>query len=346
MFKILDIANDTVIESKVLTAKSSYRLALEKISPLINKLDIQRNILNKTFYTRLENDIVKGCIMPPLTLAIVQKNKINMDSFQIEDYENWININIENAFVLDGIQRLNTLKEASKHLEFPAQYDQSIYFNIVVCDSMNELLYRMITLNNGQKAMSVKHQIEILTKNLLQIDKLKIKMQTEKERKKKIDKDAFSQSDIIMAYLAFLTNSISVDNQKIIESKMDEILVNKIVENNAIYSNLEFFDIINNIVVKFSEDEDCFKWFNNTNNLIGFSVAINKSYQIVVDTNLDTFKESLNNFEESFKHLNVSKIKVGSLRRKLIKYFFENYDKLKNINSLELSEIFLDNDLI
>lgn len=346
MLKILDIADDAVINSKVLIAKSTYQSALREVYPLINKLGIQRNILNKTFYTRLENDIVNGCIMPPLTLAIVEEIKTDMSSFDISDFDTWINNNIRHAFVLDGIQRLNILKKASENLDFPNQFNQTIYFNIVICDSMNELLYRMITLNNGQKAMSVKHQIEILTQNLLHIEKLKINIQTEKERSKNITKNSFSQSDITLAYLAFLTNSINVDNQKIIDSKMDEILVNKVVENEAIYSKLEFFDIANNIIVKFSEDEYCFKWFNNTNNIIGFFVGIGKSYEVVKNENIDTFKNNLINFENSFKDLNISKIKVGSLRRKLVSYFFEHYNDLKNVNSLSLSEVFLDNNLI
>lgn len=346
MLKILDISNDAVIDSKVLIAKSNYRMALAEIYPLIDKLDIQRNVLNKIFYVRLENDIIKGCIMPPLTLAIVKETNIDVNDFTIDEFDTWINDNINRAFVLDGIQRLNTLKKASENLEFPTQYNQTIYFNIVICDSMNELLYRMITLNNGQKSMSVRHQIEILTQNLLKIEKLKINMQTEKERKKVLDKNAFAQSDITLAYLAFLTNSINIDNQKIIESKMDEILVNKVIENTVIYEKLEYFDIINNIVVRFSEDNDCFKWFNNTNNLVGFSVGVNKNYSFVKDIDADTFKNSLNTFEESFKDLNVSKIKVGTLRRKLVKYFFEHYQNLMDVSSLTLSEIFLDNDLI
>lgn len=41
-----------------------------------------------------------------------------------------------------------------------------LYCNILISDSMDRLLYRMITLNNGQKPMSARHQIEILAGNI------------------------------------------------------------------------------------------------------------------------------------------------------------------------------------
>lgn len=344
MIKVLDLTKDEVINSKVLITKSDYEFSLLKVYPLINKLEIQRNVLNKSFYTRLESDILNGCIMPALTLALV-----GIDTKDIETKENFevcLNNNISKAFVLDGIQRLNTLKSASEQLTFPLRYKHPIYFNVIICDSMNELLYRMITLNNGQKAMSVKHQIEILTQNLLNIDVLKIKIQTEKERKIQIKNDAFSQSDITLAYLAFLTKSPNIDNQKVIESKMDEILVNKVIENEAIYAELEFSDIVNNIIAKFSTDSECFKWFNNTNNLIGFFVGIFNSFDNVRDEEIEDFRIILENFDNSFKDLNISKIKVGTLRRKLVSYFFDNYEKLKKYDSLSLTTEFMDNNLL
>lgn len=342
MIQVLDITQDEVINSKVLIAKSNYEFSLSKIYPLINKLDIQRNVLNKSFYTRLEKDILDGCIMPALTLALIGSNTEG----DIQTFQNYLNENINKAFVLDGIQRLNTLKKASENLTFPERYTHPIYFNIIICDSMNELLYRMITLNNGQKAMSVRHQIEILTQNLLNIDVLKIKIQTEKERKKQIIPNSFAQSDLTLSYLAFLTKSINIDNQKIIESKMDEILVNKVIENDAIYASLEFSDIVNNIVAKFSINSECFKWFNNTNNLVGFFAGIFTSYDLIKDERIEDFQQTLENFENSFKDLNISKIKVGTLRRKLVSYFFENYSDLKNLDSLSLTTKFMDENLL
>ena len=47
-----------------------------------------------------------------------------------------------------------------------------LYANLLICESMDRLLYRMITLNNGQKPMSARHQIEILAGNIFDFDHL------------------------------------------------------------------------------------------------------------------------------------------------------------------------------
>lgn len=54
----------------------------------------------------------------------------------------------------------------------------------------------MITLNNGQKPMSPRHQIEILTQELFDFTAYpNLIVQTEKERANYPQKDAYSQSD-------------------------------------------------------------------------------------------------------------------------------------------------------
>lgn len=70
MFRVLDESYDNVIQSVYLTVMADYKFALEPLVPLIDKLDFQRSPLRKLFYSRLEKDIVNGCIMPFLTIAI------------------------------------------------------------------------------------------------------------------------------------------------------------------------------------------------------------------------------------------------------------------------------------
>ena len=64
---------------------------------------------NPEVYEGLERDLLKGCIMPNLTLAfVVDRTQLNGISRQ-----GYVNREIGNAFVLDGIQRLNTLARAA-----------------------------------------------------------------------------------------------------------------------------------------------------------------------------------------------------------------------------------------
>ena len=223
---IYDVIYDDVIDSYYLTASATYDYAVKNFVPLINKLEFQRNPLRKTFYKRLELDILNGCIMPNITLAIhfdgelPERNIIN---------SSYIEYNLNNAFILDGIQRLTTMKRISENKDFPSE--RKIYCNIIISNSMDKLLYRMITLNNGQKPMSARHQIEILASNLFDFNNLPLLAVSEKEaRKKKISDEYINKDVIIKGYLAYISRSINIDNQKIIENKMNELIADKIMD--------------------------------------------------------------------------------------------------------------------
>ena len=190
---LYDIQYDNVIKSFYLTISVDYEYAIKKLVPLINKLDFQRNPLRASFYKRLEVDIQSGCIMPNITIAIKANQKMPEKDDITEQY---INDSLDNAFILDGIQRLNTLNriELSK-----LDLSRSLYCNILISESMDRLLYRMITLNNGQKPMSARHQIEILASNIFDFDTLPILGITEKERKsgKKSTDESMNKENLI-----------------------------------------------------------------------------------------------------------------------------------------------------
>jgi hypothetical protein len=334
--KIYNIAKDEVISGICGLCETNYGFTINHIYPLLNKLDEQRKLLDNKFYKRLERDILLGCLMPPLTLAFVNKDN-NLKS--IEDLFKYVNENISKGFILDGIQRLNTLKRASEKLEF--NLDKEIYFNVIIADNKDKLLYRMITLNNGQKGMTPRHQIEILTKELFDFDELSITVQTEKEKSTSSIKDSFSLGDISKGYMAFLTNNVNNENSKIIEEKMDEILVGRILDNDINKNNIEFFDLLK-IVDKFSGNKFCLSWFQTVNNFIGYSIGAIKSYEFIQNLTSEDLELLLEKFEKSFKSLNTSKINIGKFRRELSKDYIENIEKYSNYNNEELDEKFFE----
>lgn len=334
--KSYNIALDDVIGGTCGLAETDYNYTLKYIYPLINKLDEQRKILDSKFYKRLERDILAGCLMPPLTLAFVSKdNEVN----NLEECNKYINQNISNGFVLDGIQRLTTLERASKKEGFNGE--KEIFFNIIIADNKDKLLYRMITLNNGQKGMTPRHQIEILTKELFDFDQLAISVQTEKEKSENPIKNSFSLGDIAKGYMAFLTNNVNNENSKIIEEKMDEILVGRILDNDISKNQIEFYDVIV-FVAKHSQNHYCLTWLQTANNFIGFSVGFNNSYQLLDGLDSAQLEIELQKFEAAFKILNLSKINLGKFRRELSKEFIQNLAKYGSFNVEELAEVFFD----
>lgn len=335
--KIYDKDFDQVINGVVATGSLTYREAIEKLTPLISKTEFQRKLQDKKFYEKLERDIVNGCVMPPITLAFVEK-AINIET-SIEEIESYFNEAYVNSFVLDGIQRLNTLLRVSKEDKF--DFDKKLYFNIIFSDKVDKLLYRMITLNNGQKPMTPRHQVEMLMSNVFNFEALGIEVQTEKERGDKIKINSFNKSDIEQAYLAYMANSPMVDNKKIIQDKMDELIVNRIISTQPTDDSANFEDVMK-AVAKFQVLPTNIKWLKQANNLVGFAVGMKTSHKLILALSPEDFSNSIEIFEKSFSDFNPSKIKLGKMRRELSFEYFKNYSKLKDFDTYELLEYFSD----
>lgn len=324
---------DKVIRSKVLLADLSYEEALDNLYPLINRFEAQRKLLDTKFYSRLERDIVAGCIMPPVTIAFIAEDIEN-----IKDIDHFVNENISKAFILDGIQRLNTLKRSSDHEGF--DLSRKLLLNVIISPTKDMLLYRMITLNNGQKPMTPRHQIEILTQELFDFSELNIDIQSEKDRSEQIIRGAFNLGDISRGYLAFLTDNVHNENTKIIGEKMDQILIGRILDSQITSSRIEFKNILELVDRLASENDEIKTWLKVSNNFIGFCVGIKRSYEKVSEETSDAIAHEIQKFEEAFKAINPSKVNLGKYRRDLSKYFIEEYESIKTQGADELIEAF------
>lgn len=335
--EIYDIDFDSVINGVVASGSITYKEAVEKLVPLISKTEFQRKLQDKKFYEKLERDIEKGCIMPPITIAYINE-KIDIKSSK-QSVLDFFNKNFETSFVLDGIQRLNTLQRVAESKK--ANLSKKLYVNIIFSDSVDKLLYRMITLNNGQKPMTPRHQVEVMMANVFDFNELGIELQTEKERSEKIKMNSFNKSDLVQAYLAYMANSPMVDNQKIIQDKMDELIVSKIISNEPISNDSSFENVVK-LLSKFQKSPISLKWLKQANNLVGFAVGMKYSDKIIKQLSVDEFQNSIETFDQAFTDFNPSKIKMGKLRRELSYDYFKNYSKLKNFDRLELREYFSD----
>jgi hypothetical protein len=71
--KTYSFYHDEVIESRVVIGETTYGYAIDKIYPLLDRFNSQRKLIDIKFYERLERDLLTGCIMPPITIAFVNK---------------------------------------------------------------------------------------------------------------------------------------------------------------------------------------------------------------------------------------------------------------------------------
>lgn len=334
--KIFDIEEDNVIDGVVATGCLTYEMALKSLVPLINKTEFQRRLQDKKFYQKLERDIESGCVMPPITVAFVSAKEAFPQS--IETFQDYIATNINEAFVLDGIQRLSTLERLSDSLIL--NKEKRIYVNFIICDSVDKLLYRMITLNNGQRPMTPRHQVEAMAANLSIFDKYGIVCKSEKDDETlQSSNRPFNKADLVQAYLAFMANSPLVDNKKIIQEKMDELIVNKIITSGSEADALQF-DVVLQCLAKFKENDFAYKWLSLTNNLVGFAVGLRKSGIFVLSLSVEEFVRQLEVFDSVFSQFDFSKIKLGKYRRELSCEFFRHIEKFMHNNVDEVLEHF------
>ncbi|NSY19071.1 hypothetical protein [Neorhizobium sp. AL 9.2.2] len=340
--ELFDVKRDEVIKSAVISGRTTYEDALARFYPLIDRFEEQRKLQRPRFYDRLKKDILGGCIMPPITLAFVN---VEMSAeVNIHTISDFIQKEISQGYVLDGMQRLNTLEAASKEDGFDPT--RPIFLNVIIAEKYDLLLYRMITLNNGQKPMTVRHQVEMLTGNL--IGKMiadgalsNITILKEKETEQNSPKGSFRMADVASAYLAFLTGGPNNQNSRFIEEKLDEILVGKVMESGLTSEQTSFTDVLVQ-VDRVSVNNDSKDWLRNENNLIGFTLGAKKSMSELNQLTPDHFSACIAAFEAAFQAINPSKVNVGKYRRELSLHFIANIGDLKDAPEDQLTEVFFE----
>lgn len=330
MIELFSIDDDKVIGGFFISGRVSYRYAIDNFYPLISRLEFQRDPINTRFYARLEKDIVSGCVMPPITIAFVDAG-VNFRA--VEEGMPFIEENMQDAFILDGIQRLNTLNRASQIEGFDGS--RHLYVNYLITKSKDRLLYRMITLNNGQKAMSARHQIEVLADVFFEFEDVDVALIPEKGNKRVRVPGSFNKADFVKGYVAYLSGSTNIDNQKIIEEKMDELIAAKIIDSEIASSKMEFSDVVG-VMTTFFDDKFLADWIRNSNNFIGFCVGAKSALDDVKGVAKSDLLESISRFERAFESLDVSKIKLGKVRRELVSKFIENYSEIGSLDEIEM----------
>ncbi len=154
-------AHNALFEMSIQEYLDLTRTATDK-----NPYQRKRISSSKTIYALLRGDIIAGCIIPPVVLAlraeITQNIAVNKDSAA-----ELVKAHSGNLLILDGLQRTFTLLDIESSLKDDAVKLQEFYdrpLRVEVYLGLNKIgiLYRMLTLNTGQTPMSLRQQIEML----------------------------------------------------------------------------------------------------------------------------------------------------------------------------------------
>jgi len=135
-----------------------------------NPYQRKRIASSKTVYGLLREDILRGCVIPPIVLALTTDvGGMDLDESGVALL---VQQNPDNLLILDGLQRTFTLLDLEQQLTGPEKDTfRAKWLRIEVYLGVNKIgiLYRMLTLNTGQTPMSLRQQIEMLYSDYIEV---------------------------------------------------------------------------------------------------------------------------------------------------------------------------------
>ncbi|WP_332726781.1 hypothetical protein [Pseudomonas sp. ESBL9] len=164
---------------------------------------------SKSVYSLLKKDILSGCVMPPIVLAYTRE-KGNLE----DNLENSIKTESGHFSLLDGLQRTYTLIDIEQETADTPNIQEGFLNGKIRCEiyeGINRLgiLYRMLTLNTGQTAMSLRHQIEIMYLNFLDIDIQGVRLVREVDDSRARQANEYNFRDAIEGFNSYIERSES-----------------------------------------------------------------------------------------------------------------------------------------
>lgn len=219
MKQIIHVLDDKKVKSKNIQFIIDIKDYVELASKIVQNNVYQRNKVSRSnsVYSLLKEDILKGCIIPPIVLA----STASLDR-QVNDEERLDEVleDSDNLKILDGLQR--TLSIIDVYRNNPGHFAQQDYLvraEVYLSISETGLLYRMLTLNTGQTPMTLRHQLEILFSKYAgsELDDINILKETDEESVTSITDYRFS--DLIEGYNSFLErNELPLDRFDILQA--------------------------------------------------------------------------------------------------------------------------------
>ncbi|TAA43179.1 hypothetical protein EAT51_05765 [Pseudoxanthomonas winnipegensis] len=347
MFKAIGVDFDGRINAWCVTAQCSYAWFLEAVSGSEANFEIQRAVIKgRKAYATLREDLRKGCVLPPIVLAeagggispLEGENVKSLDSLSSELKM----LRGDAVYIIDGLQRTNAIRQTMAELD-GSDREQFLSRQLrVECwlgASFGAIAYRMLLLNAGQRPMSMKHQIEVLSSRLgHELSNIPgVEIFTVGDARRRFRPGQFQLAKLSMAFQAWLQGQPNVDVRNVV---MEELLAEGAVETlgSSVGSNGSGpgFKKIFEWVVEMDRalGGDYLHFFGNETVLQGFCAAVGSSerHPKIADRvwpALESLREEARRTSaqdvlgvEVFTSLrtgfDVSKINVGSATRELV----------------------------
>ena len=209
--QIKSILEDKKVSAKSVLIELSIRDYLDLAKKIYRKNNFQRRRVrsSRTVYSLLKTDILQGCVIPPVVLAYTKP------SGTLEAGLNDAISNDSDHFVLlDGLQRSLTLMDIESETAGNPEVQRNFLDRLMRCEiyeGINKIgiLYRMLTLNTGQTPMSVRHQIEIMYQDYLDVSIDGITLVREADARRARQPKFYNFRDVIEGLNSYLERSES-----------------------------------------------------------------------------------------------------------------------------------------
>lgn len=361
--KIIDLTLDERINGYCATIACTYEWYLTATTGAEANLNIQRGIIKDSkAYQTLRADLRRGCVLPPLVLAIsgitfpanLSREALENSAVShpiITDLQTQLNIpRPADTYIIDGLQRTNALRqtredlgavveERARFLARPLRVE--IWLNI----PFGAVAYRMLLLNAGQKPMSMKHQVEILSMKLAEdlrsIPGLEILMSLSAQRR--VHAGQFTLAKLSQSFQAWLQGTPNIDVRNTV---MEQLLAEEAIETlGTSLSGANADDDFKALVTWMIEMDQAIwptepQFFGNETVLLGLSAAVGRAQRS--DQLRERMKKSLTSLKtaamagntnvlavQRFNDLrrgeDVRKVNVGQFTRDMVYRAFQEF---------------------
>ncbi len=209
--QIKSILEDKKVSAKSVLIEISIGDYLELAKKIYRKNNLQRRRVrsSRTVYSLLKADMLQGCVIPPVVLAYTKPAgtlEVGLHAAFLEDSDHFV--------LLDGLQRSLTLMDIEAETATRPQVQAEFLSRPMRCEiyeGINKIgiLYRMLTLNTGQTPMSVRHQIEIMYQDYLDVPIEGITLVREVDARRARQPNCYNFRDVIDGLNSYLERSES-----------------------------------------------------------------------------------------------------------------------------------------
>ena len=366
---------DKRIDSRNLLVELSIEDYLSFAEEIVHKNEFQRRRVRSsgTIYSLLKEDLKRGCIIPPVVLALT--SDITNKSFELEGFGSFLSEQKSHLVILDGLQRTYTIMDLVN--EIKEQNDENALKDILSLEIRAEfyvglnrlgILYRMLTLNTGQTPMSLRQQIEILYLDYTEAPIGDIELIREVEEKRITRVNQYNFKEIVEGFNSYLErNELPIDRADLLENIKGLEKLAK--ENKDIDLFVGYVKAWHAFVAKVTElcgelevpeqfvreyglpfGKNAQQIFKKSQAISGFGAAVGrlKDFEIisgfeeieksVANITTDNPEEMLLEMNRSLDWIKQNTKKIGNAQRSYFQYFFREILNPENDNYLILDQ--------